>query len=81
MEIIYLQQALDDLIYWRKSGKKLIQNKITQLIKSIEQTPFDGIGKPEGLKFEHAGKWSRRIRKSDRIIYEVDENRIFIYSL
>lgn len=81
MEIIYLQQALDDLIYWRKSGKKLIQNKITELIKSIEQTPFDGIGKPEGLKHEHTGRWSRRISKADRIIYEVEEDRVFIYSL
>ncbi len=81
MEIIYLQQALDDLTYWRKSGRKLIQNKISELIKSIEQTPFDGIGKPEGLKHEHAGKWSRRISKADRIIYEVDNNKIFIYSL
>ena len=76
-----MQQALDDLTYWRKSGRKLIQNKISELIKSIEQTPFDGIGKPEGLKHEHAGKWSRRISKADRIIYEVDNNKIFIYSL
>ncbi len=81
MEIIYLQQALDDLINWRKSGKKLIQKRISELIKSIEQTPFEGIGKPEGLKYEHSGKWSRRISRADRIIYEVDESKVFIYSL
>lgn len=81
MEIIYLQQALEDLLYWKKSGNKLIQKKISQLITSIEHTPIEGIGKPEALKYEHSGKWSRRISKADRIIYEVDEDKIFIYSL
>lgn len=81
MEVIYLQQALEDLNHWRKSGNKIIQTKITQLIQSIEQTPFEGIGKPEGLKYEHTGKWSRRINKGDRIIYEVENDNIFIYSL
>ena len=65
MEIIYLQQALDDLIFWRRSGNKLIQKKISELIKSIEINPFEGIGKPESLKYEHSGKWSIRISKAD----------------
>lgn len=78
MEVIYLHQALEDLNHWRKSGNKLIQIKITQLIQSIEQTPFEGIGKPEGLKYEHTGKWSRRITKGDRIIYEIENDKIFI---
>lgn len=58
-----------------------MQSKISELIKGIEHNPFKGIGKPEGLKFHHSGKWSRRITKADRIIYEIDEHKIFIYSL
>lgn len=81
MEIIYLQQALDDLSYWKKSGNRTIQNKISKLIKSIEETPYEGLGKPEGLKYHHSGKWSRRITKADRLIYEIENNKAFIYSL
>ena len=81
MEIIYLQQALEDIKFWKSSGNKSIQNRITILLKSIEETPFEGIGKPERLKHHHSGKWSRRITKADRIIYEVEEDKIFIYSL
>ena len=81
MEVIYLQEALEDLKYWKKSGNKSIQIKISLLLKSIEETPYEGIGKPEGLKYHHSGKWSRRITKADRIIYEIENNRIFIYSL
>ena len=81
MEVIYLQQALEDLKYWKKSGNKSIQNRISLLLKSLEETPFEGIGKPEGLKYHHSGKWSRRITKADRIIYEIEDEKIFIYSL
>ena len=81
MEIIYLQQALDDLSYWKKSGNRTIQDKISKLIKSIEETPYEGLGKPEGLKYHHSGKWSRRITKADRLIYEIEDNKVFIYSL
>jgi len=81
MEIVYLRQALDDLKYWKKSGNKIVQKRITQLIDSIEKTPFEGIGKPEGLKYHHFGKWSRRITEEHRIIYEVEDDKIFIWSL
>ena len=81
MEIIYLQEALNDINYWKKSGNKSIQKRISKLIQSIENTPYEGIGKPEGLKYHHSGKWSRRITDADRIIYEVDQGKIFIYSM
>lgn len=81
MEVIYLQQALTDLRYWKKSGNKLIQKRISQLIENIEKNPFEGIGKPEPLKYHHFGKWSRRINDEHRIIYEVENNRIIIWSL
>jgi toxin YoeB len=81
VEIVYLPQALDDLKFWRNSGNKAAQKRITELLESIEQTPFEGIGKPELLKYDLAGKWSRRITKEHRMIYEMEGNTVFIYSL
>ena len=75
MEIAYTQKALIDLELWRKSGNKNIQKKISEIIESIQQNPFEGIGKPEALKYELAGKWSRRISTEHRIIYQVQEDK------
>ena len=81
MEIIYNQKALEDLEFWKQSGNTKMQNKISELIQAIELDPFVGIGKPELLKYELIGKWSRRINKEHRIIYQMDENILKIYSL
>ena len=64
----------------RKKAKKL--KKINRLIKDIDRHPFEGIGKPEPLKHELQGKWSRRITQEDRLIYEIDsqEETVVIYS-
>lgn len=80
MEIAYTQKALTDLELWRKSGNKTIQKRISEIIESIRQNPFEGIGKPEALKYELSGKWSRRISSEHRIIYQVQEDKIFIQS-
>ena len=81
MEIIYTDRAVDDISYWKKSGNKSVQNKITKLLKSIEETPFEGIGKPEPLKYELKGFWSRRINREHRLIYKVNPGKITVYSL
>lgn len=82
MEIIYSPKALQDLQFWKKSGNKVIQKKIQELIDAIEENAFTGIGKPEQLKHALSGKWSRRINQEHRIIYSVSEaNRIRILSL
>jgi toxin YoeB len=81
MEIIYQPKALDDLKYWKKPGQKQIQVRILSLLQSIQQTPYEGIGKPEPLKHNWTGMWSRRISNVHRIIYEVKANEIHIYSL
>ena len=81
MEIVYTEKAKDDLVFWKKSGNQQIQKRITELIKSITANPIEGIGKPELLKYELAGKWSRRITKEHRIVYEIEETRIIIISL
>ena len=80
MEIEYSPTAKNDLEFWKKAGNKNIQKKITELLYSIIDTPFDGIGKPEPLKHNYSGWWSRRINREHRIIYEVLENKIIIYS-
>ncbi|WP_159475263.1 Txe/YoeB family addiction module toxin [Dyadobacter sp. 3J3] len=81
MEIIFLPDADDDLKYWVKSGNKVVLKKISSLIKSIQDTPFEGLGKPEGLKHNLSGLWSRRINQEHRLIYEIEEEKIFIHSL
>lgn len=81
MEIIFLGQAEKDREYWKKSGNKAIMNKITALLKDIAEHPYTGISKPEPLKYELAGYWSRRINSEHRIVYSVDEEVVRVYVL
>jgi toxin YoeB len=81
MEVKYSANAQKDLEYWRQYGTNVIRAKITALIKSIETTPFVGIGHPEPLKENLSGYWSRRINLEHRIIYTVEDEIITIYSL
>jgi toxin YoeB len=81
VEIDFLDKALDDIDFWKKSGNVAIQNKISKLLESISKTPFTGIGKPEPLKYEMSGYWSRRISDEHRLIYCVKNNRIKVISL
>jgi toxin YoeB len=81
MEIGYTDEALEDIAYWKKSGDKGIQNKIKNLIIAIQENPTEGIGKPEQLKHNLSGSWSRRINQEHRIVYEIKENTIEIQSL
>ncbi len=82
MEIRYSPDALRDLAFWKKSGNKTVQKRIVLLIEDIIKHPYIGIGNPEALKYELSGKWSRRINKEHRIIYQiVDENVIEILEI
>ena len=81
MEIAYTKKAENDIHHWKLSGNSSIQSKITQLIEAIELNPYKGIGKPEPLKHQLSGKWSRRINQEHRIIYFVTDNKIIILSL
>ena len=58
MEIVLLPQAQKDRDYWKKSGNKAIMERISALLKDIMEHPYTGIGKPEPLKYDLAGKWS-----------------------
>ena len=81
MEIEFLGKALDDIDYWKKSGNKSIQKRITKLLESMSKTPWKGIGKPEPLKHELSGYWSRRINEEHRIVYTISKNRIKVISM
>jgi toxin YoeB len=81
MEIVFQPKALDDLKFWKRSGQKQIQQKIQDILLSINETPFEGIGKPEPLKHNWAGMWSRRINAEHRLIYEIKDDQIHIFSL
>jgi len=81
MEVILKDKALSDREFWKKSGNKQVQKKISQLIEDIQKHPETGIGKPERLKYELSDLWSRRITDEHRIIYTVIDDVLYIASL
>ena len=81
MEVAYTKKAKEDIAFWKNSGNKKILAKISDLIITISQTPFEGIGKPEPLKYNLTDYWSRRINNEHRLVYEVINNYILIHSL
>ncbi|MCB9361645.1 MAG: Txe/YoeB family addiction module toxin [Flavobacteriales bacterium] len=78
MEIEFTKTALKDLKYWKNTKNTTIQKRISVLLEDIVKHPFSGIGKPEALKYQLKGFWSRRITKEHRIIYKVVNNKIII---
>jgi len=65
----------------KKTGNSVVLKRIALLLKAIEVDPFSGIGKPEKLKHNLSGKWSRHIDKEHRLIYEIKDDSILIHSL
>nr|WP_298412976.1 Txe/YoeB family addiction module toxin [uncultured Halomonas sp.] len=80
MKLTFSEHAWKDYLYWQKTDKKVIR-RINQLIKEIQRTPFEGVGKPEPLKHGLAGYWSRRITDEHRIVYKVTDNALLIAQL
>lgn len=77
MVLTFTENAWDDYLHWQKVDKKMVR-KINELIKSIKRTPFEGIGKPEPLKFDLAGYWSRRIDQEHRLVYQIMDNELIV---
>ena len=77
MNVTFTPTALDDLRYWLKTDKRQAERILT-LLEEIRRTPFDGTGKPEPLRFQLAGCWSRRIDREHRLVYQVEENEIVV---
>ena len=80
MKIIFSEQAWDDYLYWQKTDKKML-NRINQLIKDIQRQPFEGIGKPEPLKYHLSEYWSRRINDEHRMVYNVEDDALNLAQL
>jgi len=79
MRIIFTKNSWEDYTSWVNEDKKTLQ-KINILIKDIQKNPFEGKGKPEPLKYDLAGFWSRRIDREHRLVYRFENNEILIYS-
>lgn len=70
--------AWEEYLYWQQNDKSMLK-KINTLIKDIKRTPFSGLGKPEALRFDLSGKWSRRINEEHRLVYEVNNIALIIF--
>ena len=81
MEIVILPKAEDDLLYWKRTGNRRIMKRIEVLLSDILEHPFEGIGKPEPLKGEQHGLWSRRISDEHRLVYSISSGKVYVYVL
>jgi toxin YoeB len=76
---VWSDHAWEDYLYWQTEDKKILK-RINQLIKDIDRNGYEGIGKPEPLKYELQGYWSRRIDDEHRLVYRIVDNNIEIVS-
>lgn len=79
MNVSFTENAWEDYLYWQKMDKKIVK-RIHELIKDIKRNPFEGLGKPEPLKYDFAEKWSRRITDEHRLVYQVAENNLIVFT-
>lgn len=79
MKLLWDENAWNEYCKWQEEDKKTLK-KINALLKDIQRTPYAGLGKPEALKFQFNGWWSRRIDDVNRIVYCVKEDAIIIAS-
>lgn len=79
MNITFTNDSWSEYLYWQLSDKQTLK-KINNLLKDVTRDPFDGLGKPEPLKHEFSGCWSRRITDEHRLVYEVTEYSILVIS-
>ena len=77
MNLLFLEDAWEDYQYWLQTDKATLK-KINQLIKECIRTPYGGIGKPEPLKFDLTGTWSRRINQEHRLVYKIENENLII---
>ena len=80
MKLIFSENAWDDYLHWQSVDKK-VSRRINTLIREIQRTPYEGLGKPEPLKHALSGFWSRRINDEHRIVYKVEKDSVMIAQL
>lgn len=79
MLLCWTDDAWADYLYWQPQDRRTLK-RVNTLIRDMQRTPFEGIGKPEPLKWGLSGAWSRRIDSANRIIYTVADDRLCILS-
>ncbi|MBT4921529.1 MAG: Txe/YoeB family addiction module toxin [Rickettsiales bacterium] len=79
MKIIFKGNAYHEFLYWVQKNKK-VTKKLYLLLEDIEKQPYSGIGKPEPLKHQLSGYWSRRISKEHRLVYTISDSNMIILS-
>jgi len=77
MKLIFSENAWEDYTYWQKTDKKIVK-RINELIKDIQKNKYEGIGKPEPLRHNLSGYWSRRITSEHRLIYKIEKSEILL---
>jgi len=77
MKFVFTELSWEDYLFWQKNEKHKLK-RINELLKDIVRSPYEGIGKPEQLRFNYAGFWSRRIDGEHRLIYRVVDDEIQI---
>ncbi|HEY5463796.1 MAG TPA: Txe/YoeB family addiction module toxin [Hanamia sp.] len=77
MEIVWQQNAWEDYLFWQKNDRSKLK-RINELIKDCQRNKYDGIGKPEPLKENLSGLWSRRIDNEHRFVYKIQDDRLHI---
>lgn len=77
MKLVFHDEAWAQYLYWQTTDQKML-DRINLLIKEVRRTPFTGIGKPEPLRGKLSGWWSRRINQEHRLVYKLDEDKIWI---
>ncbi len=80
MMINFTPNAWDDYLYWQSQDKKTLK-RINKLIENCVRTPFEGIGKPEPLKDNLSGYWSRRIDDTHRLVYKATQDTLVIVAV
>ncbi|WP_084417549.1 Txe/YoeB family addiction module toxin [Chrysiogenes arsenatis] len=79
MNLLWTDESWEEYLYWQATDRKILK-RINGLISDIRRSPFEGVGKPEPLRYELSGCWSRRITDEHRLVYEVREGVIAVVS-
>ena len=79
LNLTFTPESWETYVYWQTQDKKTLK-RINDLIKDAQRRPFEGIGKPEALRYSLSGFWSRRIDEANRLVYEVREDELVIIS-
>ena len=78
-KLVWTDESWSDYVYWQTQDKKVLK-RINKIIKKTLKRPFEGIGKPESLRENLSGFWSRRIDNTNRLVYAVDDEYLTIIS-